>query len=95
MAAALAGAVLGLGPATMAVSEAAATTPASRHTVAIQATGISGNGCASYKPRMLKIAAGGPDLWARHVRWSHWGAKTAAGSESSSGRTPPGCTSAP
>jgi hypothetical protein len=79
MAAALAGAALGLGPATMGISQAAASTPASRHTVAIQATGIPGNGRASYKPRMLKIAEGGPDLWAQHVRWSHWGAKTATG----------------
>jgi hypothetical protein len=80
MAAALAGAALGLGPATIGISQAAATTPASRHTVAIQASGIPGNGHASYKPRMLKIAEGGPDLWAQHVRWSHRGAKTATDS---------------
>jgi hypothetical protein len=48
--------------------------------VAIQATGIPENGRASYKPGTLKIAEGGPDLWASHVHWSHWGTSTATGS---------------
>lgn len=70
----------GLGLGAVGAGQAAASTPAAGRTVALQATGKPGTGRASYKPGTLKIAEGGPDLWANHLHWSHWGATTATGS---------------
>ncbi|MGH3276101.1 MAG: hypothetical protein ACRDNZ_17465 [Streptosporangiaceae bacterium] len=71
---------VGRGLGAMGAGPASASTAATRHTVALQATGRPGHGQASYKPGMLKIAWGGPGLWAEHVHWSHWGTTTSSGS---------------